>query len=438
VGCELGGSGPSSSDTPPDQSQSKVVCDQFQPEAAKHGQGLVGDLYYLSSDDSDLRSPASKPSSEDAFGVINNGHHLDGIAFFFKRLNIWPRPFDVGFTTSTGELVADQHGVPIKDRFVLDISSNLVLTSSDQPGAYQIAVLAKNGTVFQINDDGSGLRTLIQYSKNEATRLECASRTISMSHDQALPVRVLYPQGTDDEVALTVFWRPLSSGADLSDPMCGRNSHDLFFYDKRDVSDPKKEFYEFLSRGWRPLVPGNYRQPGVAPAPSPTPAPVASPTPTPAPVATPTPTPDPSPTPTPVASPTPTPTPDPSPTPVVDPSPTPTPAPAPAPSPTPVPVCTTCTAPDPLVVSLAQASSIAQTTAVITWTTNLSASSQVEYTLVLTGAITDTPVDPTLVTSHSVTLTGLSAGTAYSFIVISVSADGQTAKSDPVTFKTLR
>jgi hypothetical protein len=80
------------------------------------------------------------------------------------------------------------------------------------------------------------------------------------------------------------------------------------------------------------------------------------------------------------------------------------------------------------------ASSTSQTTATITWTTDEAANSQVNYgTTVSYGTASSSA---TLATSHSITLTGLTAGTTYHFQVQSVDGQGNTATSSDQTFAT--
>jgi len=68
------------------------------------------------------------------------------------------------------------------------------------------------------------------------------------------------------------------------------------------------------------------------------------------------------------------------------------------------------------------------TDATVTWTTTTPSSSQVEYGLSQSYG-TLSPLDSTMVTSHSVTLTGLSAGTRYYYRALS--SDGVTQYSTP-------
>ena len=75
------------------------------------------------------------------------------------------------------------------------------------------------------------------------------------------------------------------------------------------------------------------------------------------------------------------------------------------------------------------------TSAIITWTTNESASSQVAYGTT-TSYGTLSPLNPALVISHSVTLNGLTASTVYQFSVDSTDASGNATASTNSSFST--
>ena len=77
------------------------------------------------------------------------------------------------------------------------------------------------------------------------------------------------------------------------------------------------------------------------------------------------------------------------------------------------------------------------TTAVISWTTNEASSSSVDYGT-SSGSLNLNVNSATPVTSHSVTLTGLTASTAYFYRVTSVDGSGNSASSpaSPATFTT--
>jgi hypothetical protein len=78
---------------------------------------------------------------------------------------------------------------------------------------------------------------------------------------------------------------------------------------------------------------------------------------------------------------------------------------------------------------------IGKTGAVITWTTNEAATSQVAYGLITADGSVTAP-DTNIVTGHSVTLTGLTAGTTYNFKVKSKDAGGNESVSPDYTLVT--
>ncbi|HXT02509.1 MAG TPA: fibronectin type III domain-containing protein [Elusimicrobiota bacterium] len=82
------------------------------------------------------------------------------------------------------------------------------------------------------------------------------------------------------------------------------------------------------------------------------------------------------------------------------------------------------------------ASGIGQTSAAIGWTTNNPADSQVKYGLTSAYGITST-LSSTLVTSHSVSLGGLTAGTVYHYSAMSHDSTGALVSSPDATFTTL-
>jgi hypothetical protein len=87
----------------------------------------------------------------------------------------------------------------------------------------------------------------------------------------------------------------------------------------------------------------------------------------------------------------------------------------------------------PLAITSVSASSITETSAVITWSTDVASDSQVEYGISNSYG-TSTSLDATPVMSHSQELTGLSAGTVYHYRVKSTDAEGNSAVSDDYTF----
>ena len=74
------------------------------------------------------------------------------------------------------------------------------------------------------------------------------------------------------------------------------------------------------------------------------------------------------------------------------------------------------------------------TNATITWTTDQSSNSEIVYGTTSSYGAASSSI--TLVTSHSITLTGLSSGTTYHYAVVSADAQGYTSTSTDRTFTT--
>jgi Abnormal spindle-like microcephaly-assoc'd, ASPM-SPD-2-Hydin/Immunoglobulin I-set domain len=96
------------------------------------------------------------------------------------------------------------------------------------------------------------------------------------------------------------------------------------------------------------------------------------------------------------------------------------------------------TAPPPTTVNITNVAAISTTTSStqVTWTTDVASNSVVNYGTT-TSYGSNTPVDPTMVTSHQVTVSGLSAGTTYYFQVQSTDSKNNNGKSGGHKFATV-
>ncbi|HZN55522.1 MAG TPA: Ig-like domain-containing protein [Candidatus Polarisedimenticolaceae bacterium] len=89
------------------------------------------------------------------------------------------------------------------------------------------------------------------------------------------------------------------------------------------------------------------------------------------------------------------------------------------------------------IISAVASSGVGSTTATIAWTTDEPSDSQVSYRKQGDAAYQQTAVNPALVTSHSVPLTGLAPSTTYEYFVRSADSAGNVATSTPIrTFAT--
>lgn len=104
-------------------------------------------------------------------------------------------------------------------------------------------------------------------------------------------------------------------------------------------------------------------------------------------------------------------------------------------TPTPTPTSTPSTGT--ITISNFTASDKTQTGITLTWTTSIPATSQVLYDLAGVSPLgSNSSLDATLTTNHSVTVSDLAPNTRYDFQAKSVSASGQVAVSKKSAFKT--
>ena len=91
------------------------------------------------------------------------------------------------------------------------------------------------------------------------------------------------------------------------------------------------------------------------------------------------------------------------------------------------------------VISNTQESGTTETSTTILWNTNVSSDSKVSYGTVstTTGIYDNSVYDGTDVTSHSMSLSGLTQATTYYYVVVSTNADDETATSTEQSFTTL-
>jgi len=90
----------------------------------------------------------------------------------------------------------------------------------------------------------------------------------------------------------------------------------------------------------------------------------------------------------------------------------------------------------PPIISNVQVINITGTTATITWTTNEDADSKVDYGLAAGPPYASTQTDAAMVTSHSITVTGLTPGTTYHYRVRSGDASSNEAFTIDAVFST--
>lgn len=97
-----------------------------------------------------------------------------------------------------------------------------------------------------------------------------------------------------------------------------------------------------------------------------------------------------------------------------------------------------CATEDPLLLTSFVITGSTRTSVTVSWNTSLPATTRAEVKNVTSGVIISSPEDTILKTSHTVTITGLTANTLYAVKGISKSSGGQTVSSTESAFRTPR
>lgn len=343
---------------PPLTTPERTVCDPFNSGISARDRGLVGNLVYLEDD---------QPRYSDVKSYIDNGTPIQS-TLYFDQLFVPTRAFDLGFYTQDGTLVTNQNNQPIYEYFGLRLESQLTLAANEPAGWYQLASLADDGAIISIKNTDGTLTKIVDNDGTHSTKMACSSKSVYLDHSTKLPIVIEYYQGPRYHISLVVMWRPVPDGIDPTlpavDTECGKSGNGRYFDSTKIPSAPTTNYYNLLTRGWKPLTNENYYFPEQASNP--------------------------------------------------------------------------CAVEDPLLITSFAINSTTRTSVTISWTSSLPATTKAEVKNVTTGAVISTTEDMTLTTSHTVTISGLTANTLYSVKGISTSAGGQTVSSNESAFRTPR
>jgi hypothetical protein len=244
-------SGQTSIPTPSSIPDDKLVCDPFSNNpnlpGADYLHGVVAQLRYL---------PPSGPRYNKVADYKTYGILADA-TLFFSQINVPTRSFSLGFMTAGGQPVIIGNGDVLYEYFSVHFDSQIQLTATDPVGSYQFAVLSDDGAVLQI-DRGSGLSNLINNDGDTPTRLR-VSQTPVVFPDRTtkLPIHLDYYQGPRYHIAMLLLWRPWP-GSGGGEPLDGRAGNDYFFDSTKVPSTPQAPYNQLLSRGWQPVPAANF------------------------------------------------------------------------------------------------------------------------------------------------------------------------------------
>ncbi|MGZ3707289.1 MAG: hypothetical protein ACXWPM_00300, partial [Bdellovibrionota bacterium] len=241
-------------DLPSDLTAQHTVCDPFTNNPGHIGSdvshGLVASLAYL---------PDSAPRAANLAGMSAYQVGVDA-TLFFDNLYVPTRKFDLGFTTQSGDLLVNQDGTMLYEYFSVHFDSVLHLNAGDAEGDYQLALIADDGAVVQV-DQGSGFQKLIDDDGAHPSKFVNATQAVHLTQGAGVPLQVDYFQGPRYHISLVMMWRPMPTSGNVNDALNGQSGNSLFFDYNTVPSNPQQAFKDLQSRGWSVVPAGNFALP---------------------------------------------------------------------------------------------------------------------------------------------------------------------------------
>lgn len=228
----------------------KDICDPLKEEGEEIalGYGLVGKLY------------DGAPNKIQNFSeLLKKGKALEG-AIYMSNLNIPTRKFDKGFPRENGLMVMNAMGQNLIENFGIEFTGSLELMKDDEPGYYEIGLIADDGVVLEMNKGPlpEEMKGIIEGDHLTSSKLFCSNFLVRMEKNKPMPLRLRYFQGPRYHIALIMTWRRVESleasndtlmKSALKNPIketrCGIAGNS-FFFDPDSNSHPQMEFLDML------------------------------------------------------------------------------------------------------------------------------------------------------------------------------------------------
>lgn len=190
-----------------------VICDPLSAVAncdITSKLGLVGYLYYLTQDQSDLFAGSSNGLFNAVLAdYINYGTRVNKV-ILMSEVNIQPQSWETGFIQSDGRLVKDSKGNDLFEWFSLDMYGYLSLPAGD----YQFAMVSDDGMLVELNN-----QLILNDDGIHAPRWRCSSTIENFKNDERKEIHIQYFQGPRTQVAMQLYYRPAASSSEA----CGAN-----------------------------------------------------------------------------------------------------------------------------------------------------------------------------------------------------------------------
>lgn len=230
-------------------SANKLVCDPFNNGGSgtiSYEHGIKADLFYKT---------ASQPRMYSSEDYVNFAKKSDQV-IFMSDMNVPTRMFTEGFTVANGATLNNDEEEKLIEYFGLKMTTNIVLSDSDDDGWYEFALLSDDGTTMKIKSGTDAPDTvLIDNDGDHPTRMGCTTQSVYLRKGVMLPVEVTYYQGPRYHIANVLMFRKAEQAG--QDPSCGLTGNSTFF-DPNNNSAPLPAYNALLNRGWKVLTSDNF------------------------------------------------------------------------------------------------------------------------------------------------------------------------------------
>lgn len=233
-------------DTPADISPvNSAICNPFgnaDHAGAGYNHGVVAKLRFLTDD---------MPRYGSVLDYVANGVPVDA-SIYFGKIDVPTRPFDRGFVSNDDQTILNASGTTLYEYFSLRFESQLRLQSTTAPTRYQFALIADDGANLYV-DSGDGYQLVVNDDGTHPSKMACATTPVELNFTHGTPIRLDYYQGPRYHISVVALWRAWPENDPTfnpNDPSCGTSGNSLFFNSNNNPPTPQSAYLQMLSRGW--------------------------------------------------------------------------------------------------------------------------------------------------------------------------------------------
>lgn len=225
-----------------------VVCDPFRMIEGKCQKGLKARLFYASAAERTKTPEELRELYPNVTQMITKGLKSNAV-LYLPSIDVRTREFRDGFSTTQGQLLKDDSGAVLDEWFGLEMETLIKLGSADQQGYYQLIAVSDDGSRVY-----SGTQLLINNDGLHSTKVGCmgANQALLLNAETRIPLKIQYFQGPRTQIAMSLFWRKVSSPTADRSQYCDNQGEDNWGFGR------PQHYQKLMIDGFKPLLPENF------------------------------------------------------------------------------------------------------------------------------------------------------------------------------------